>query len=516
MRRTITLHSRLERGWALVVVLAASVVCISLAMALVANRQQAMKLASRQQREQLAALDARIQSDRVNALVRAAIHNQVGSLNTSSTVFDSALPAAPAPTAGSEITDADNQTILPYQVIGQYDRDLIVSLNQYMANATDSEGNLLFGKTLTANLADLTDPNSSLTDAGDPLLGVHKVHVNDAFLPVQLDSTVNPEYDQSIFYAGQGASTDYALREIPLSVYSLYSAGDTALSPDQLAASDAGRVYVNGKLAVSGTVVASQPLVAQTISSGSPGSIATLNVVGISETVGQTPIINDLQLMNSGNNILTSGSQAAGVQVLPTSNFGDPSNAALTQLGGQCEFQISYTDSTDASGNPSGQAQVTDNGAPVLSSQNPTSPTLTDQITQDSNAMNARWDLPNSTSTPPQGYLAAIDPNTNSRLMNKETDPLQQAPMQFIVLDYNDIKTLNPTRQTFYIPGNPNDYALLIRNGADSNGNGQVTNGFSVVTSLDIYVSGGIAPDPNATPVPAISLITSGKVHATP
>ena len=44
---------------------------------------------------------------------------------------------------------------------------------------------------------------------------------------------------------------------------------------------------------------------------------------------------------------------------------------------------------------------------------------------------------------------------------------------------------------------------------------GTVRNGFSVVTNLDIYVSQGIAPDPT-TNSQAISLITTGKVHATP
>lgn len=506
MKRNLIFHSRHERGWALVVVLVTSVVCISLGMALVANRHQAMKLANRQQKDRLAALDAQIAVEHVKSQVNQLIQQQQQQQSAQQAASISTAASTLAVSSSGSSTDSTSL----YELGGQFGsaNGQNITLRLYTPQAQG-----LFNATLTANPY---DPTSGNTDPADPLLGVQSARLLDMTIPVQLNSTaVNA--DETVFYVGQSASMDYALREIPLSVYSLYGTGNTSLSPSQLATSDAGRVYVNGSLAVSGQVTASLPLTAQQGVSAPTDGSATLTVGSTAQTLGQTGASLDQQLMSNGNQILTSGSQAAGVQVLPTSNFGDPNNGALTQLGNQCEFQISYTDSTDASGNPSGQAQVTDNGAPILSSQAP--PSFTDQITQDSNAMNARWDLPNATTTPPQGYVAAlsVDPNTGNmtRLMNKETNPLNQGPMQFIVLDYAHITALNPTRQTFYIPGNPNDYALLIRNGVDSSGNGQVTNGLSVVTNLDIYVSGGIAPSATANS-PAISLITSGMVHATP
>jgi hypothetical protein len=484
-----------------VVVLVTSVVCISLAMALVANRHQAMKLANRQQKDRLATLDAQIAVDHVKSQVNQMIQQQQQQ--------QSAQQAATVSTAASALTvpssgSTTDSTAL-YQLGGTYGSTdgQSVTLQLYTPQSVASG---LFQTTLTSNPVDPTNGN---TDPADPLLGVQSAQLLDVTIPVQLNSEV---VNETVFYVGQSAFMNYALREIPLSIYSLYGTGNTSLSPSQLATSDAGRVYVNGSLAVSGQVTATRPLTAQQgVSAPSDGS-ATLTVGSTAQTLGQTGATLDQQLMANGNQILTSGSQAAGVQVLPTSNFGDPNNGALTQLGNQCEFQINYT---VPSGSTSGQAQVIDNGATIPDAPN----SFVDQITQDSDAMNGRWDLSNSNGTPPTGYMAAltVDPTTGNmtRLMNKETNPLNQAPMQFIVLDYAHIMALNPTRQTFYIPGNPNDYALLIRGGVDNNGNGQVTNGFSVVTNLDIYVSQGIAPSSTANS-PAISLITSGKVHATP
>jgi hypothetical protein len=487
-----------------VVVLAASVVCITLAMALVANRHQAMKLANRQQKDRLAVLDAQIAAEHVNHQVKQMIQQQVGGVSTAASTLVFTNPDGTTTTNpnGSATTDANGQSTSLYQIDGQYgsadgqSKALDLYTPQTVANG-------LFQTTLTA---DPTNPTNGNTDPSDPLLGVQAAQLLlDMPIPVQVNSTVT---DNTVFYVGQSAFTNYALREIPLSIYSLYSTGNSSISPAQLATGDAGRIYVNGSLAVSGQVTASWPLTAQQgVNAPSDGS-ASLTVGSTAQVLGQTGATLDQQLMTNGNQILTSGMQASGVQVLPTSNFGDPNNSALANLGNQCEFQVSYA---DPAGSASGQAQVNDSGAAL-----PDVPgNFVDQVTQDSNAMNARWDLSNSNSTPPPGYMAAIDPTTNTRLMNKETDPLNQAPMQFIVLDYSHITALNPTKQTFYIPGNPNDYALLIRGGVDSNGNGQVTNGFSVVTNLDIYVSGGIAPSPTANS-PAISLITSGKVHATP
>lgn len=488
MNRTSIYRSRRESGWALVVILVTSVVCITLGMALVANRHQAMKLASRQQKDRLAALDAQIATDNAKQQVNRIIQQQVGGISTTASTLE-------VPASGST-TDANPL----YQLSGQYGSTSgqSISLQQYTPQTSAS-----FNTTLTANP---TNPESGNTDPADPLLGVKAAQLLETTIPVQLNSTVT---DNNVFYVGQSASTDYALREVPLSIYSLYGTGNSSISPSQLAANDAGRVYVDGSLAVSGQVTASRPLTAQAGVNAATDGSTTLTVGTAAQTLGQTGATLDQQSMSSGNQILTSGSQAAGVQVLPTSNFGDPNNSALTNLGSQCEFQVSYA---DAPGGSSGQAQVTDNGTAI-----PDTPgNFVDQITQDSNAMNARWDVSGNNLTPPPGYMAAIDPTTNTRLMNNETNPLNQAPMQFIVLDYSHIATLNPAKQTFYIPGNPNDYALLIRGGVDSSsGVGKVTNGFSVVTNLDIYVSGGLAPSSTAQS-PAISLITSGKVHAVP
>ena len=503
MNRTHIVRSRHEKGWALVVVLVTSVVCISIAMALVANRQQALKLAGRQQQDQLATLESRIESDHVKGAITQVVKQQTGGVSTvaglyNSTGIGSALSQASGD--GSTMTDSNGNTTPTYQTNAQSSGSVISPVWQYTPQNAS-----LFSTPLTAD--------AGTVDSTDPLQGVQSASLVGA-LPVETQATPTSSVTN---YVGQSTSTSYVFRDVPLSIYSLYGTGSSSVSADQLATGDAGRVYVNGNLTVNGQVNASRPLTAQrgiqmadnsaalTVDQSLVPSATGTATPPAAEQLTSTGNTQDQQQMTGGEQILTTGDQARSVQVLPTNNFGSTADSTLPQLGGQCEFQVSYTPPASDGSTP-GQAQVSQQAS------DPNFPlsTLINQITQDSNTMNGPWDNPTLNLPQPPGYMAALTAN-GTRLMNAAGT----APKQFVVIDYSEFAALTPSAQsqTFYVQGDPNNQAVLIRGGVDSSGNGLVTAGFSVVTNLDIYVHQGLAPSSSTA---AISLITSGTVYAAP
>ncbi|MBV9488497.1 MAG: hypothetical protein JO069_02075 [Verrucomicrobia bacterium] len=494
---------RHEQGWALVMVLASSVICITVALALVAARSQAIRLMNRQQQDQIAILDDQIQRAHLKGAITQLIRQQTGGISTVAGVYgsrgvDSALSQVSG--YGSTMTGANGVDTNPYQFTVQAPGSVVSPVWQYTPQNKSS-----FNRSLTID--------AGTTDTSDPLQGVQHAWIIGT-LPVQLYATPTLT-DAPVNYVGQAASMDYVFRDVPLSIYSLYGTGSASISPDQLASNDAGRVYLDGILTVNGRVTASRPLTAQGgIQLGSNGSALTVTNTAAQGATTQYPdpsdAVQDQQQMQSGNQILAPnipGSEDRSVQVLPTNNFGDPNDPALSQLGSKCEFQLVYTPPARDGSTP-GQARVrlqtTDPNFPLAS--------FTNQVTQDSNTMNSAWDDPNQNKPQPPGYTAALNAN-GTRLMNAAGT----APLQFIVLDYAKFAALIPPAQsqTFYVQGDPNNQAMLILGG-----NGTVTaGGLSVVTNLDIYVHQGLGPATlplQGSAPPAISLITSGVVHAAP
>jgi hypothetical protein len=516
---------RRKHASALVVVLITAALCATLALGIVVSRSQSMKLATRRQQDELANLDSQIQGGHVKGLLTQMVQNQIQNqqiaVNSSTGTVSMSGPLSSALGQvlgnGSLTTDEDGNSSTAYAIA---------------PGPTPTAGPSVTLYQYTPSSAHWFQPLTS--DPTDPLWGIQAGYVA-ANIPLEIDAT--PAGSNTVFYAGQSVTNTYVFREVPLSIYSLYATGATTLSPDMVQG-DAGRVYVDGNLTINGAVTASRPLTAQGGIQGGTGSDTLQVSQGAAQgstvptetvtppaagAVDQTGALVDvLSQMKYGNLIMGAGIEERGVQVSPATYFNDlvnPSSLSQLQLGHQCEFTVTYTSPVPAnSGN--GMVQVTDNGTGTAVALPNTSGGFADQLTQDSNAINLPWDVLSNGLQLPPGFRAALTSN-GSRLVNSANQPIQ-----FIVLDYAHISALlQPMNQTFYIPGDPNTQAVLLRGGgttdASNNFTGQVTDGkswngnpgFSLVTNLDIYVYQGIAPAPGTNNV-AISLITSGVVHA--
>ncbi len=480
---TIKSQNRCERGLALVMVIGMALMCTIIAFSIVALRNQAMRVAMRQQTSELAHLDLEVRS----AGVRMALTNNIKSAVQGQTVLDPATVAGKiakdayfALTGNaSSYTDFSNANSYQLYTLGQ-------SASKNSGTATFSLVNYV--KNGPKNFSTLTLGGGNDPLANVPVYDSGSVRFNWGATSVWGANATDPTGQIS---AGRDSLMQIHFRQVPLSVYTVYSTPNLAnlqLPSASFDNGDPGRVYAAGSIVASGTLNLSSSVVAEQQIGGSLSDMPT-----------------DVDLMAGNAKVFDLGSQSRGVQTLPFPDFNNlvqPGSTSTLSLGAACAFPLSYNEPVlDAKGNMTTAGTVIPAGtAGTLAAA------VATQVQNDSNSLYIERANTNNTSAPAvttfdAGYTAAVDPVTG-----KPTKTL-------IVLDYTKLSAITGylgSAQTIFVKADATHQppqAVLLRNVPADVG----PQGFSIVSNLDIYVYGNIPVQKSTTA--GVSLITSGKVY---